>query len=61
MVWKALTLGEAIWGGWSVPWAIGGVHRRAYLGGDEGRETALLHEAHLDGYRSVSINCTLSA
>ena len=33
----------------------------AYLGRDQGGEGAALDEAHLDGWGSISINCTVSA
>jgi hypothetical protein len=32
--------------------------RGSDLGRDEGRETALLDEAHLDGWGPISTNCT---
>ena len=35
--------------------------KRAYLGGDEGRETALLEEAHLDGCGLISTNWRVPA
>ena len=39
-------------------WSVG---VEAYLGGDQGGEGAALDEAHLDGWGSISINCTASA
>lgn len=46
-----LTLGEAIWRAVSVLLAMRAVGVEAYLGGDQGGESAALDEAHLDGWR----------
>lgn len=57
----ALTLGEAICRALSARCATGGAGRKRYLGGDEGRETALGNEAHLGVWHSISFNCPLAA
>jgi hypothetical protein len=46
---EALTLGEAICRPMSVRCHLRSAGEGADLGGDQGRETALLDEAHLDG------------
>ena len=56
-----LTLGDAIWKAVSVLLAVRAVGMEAYLGRDQGGEGAALDEAHLDGWGSISINCTVSA
>jgi hypothetical protein len=48
-LWKALTLGEAIYRPMSARYHLQYTCVEADLGGDQGRETALLDEAHLDG------------
>ena len=45
----------------SVLAAVRAVGVEAYLGRDQGGEGAALDEAHLDGWGSISINCTVSA
>ena len=40
----------------SVLCAVGGVGIKAYLGRDQGRQSAALDEAHLDGWHTISIN-----
>jgi hypothetical protein len=56
-----LTLGDAIWEAVSVLLAVRAVGVEAYLGRDQGGKGAALDEAHLDGWGSISINCTGSA
>lgn len=58
---RYLTLGDAIWKAASVLLAVRAVGVEAYLGRDQGGEGAALDEAHLDGWGSISINCTVSA
>jgi hypothetical protein len=45
----ALTLGEAIWRPVLACYHVRNAGLQADLGGDQGRKTALLDEAHLDG------------
>jgi hypothetical protein len=61
LCWERSYIGRGDLGDMSVLAAVRAVGVEAYLGRDQGGEGAALDEAHLDGWDSISINCTVSA